>query len=91
MREGRHWEGKLRTVRTCELLERTLILLRIHNARRIEWDGPICVLNDGRRPAWHKLGVEDSWLPAEVRQAASYLAHKLVCPRQGPQVGDPSE
>ena len=78
--------NKLRTLSARELLENTFVLLRIHDAWRIERNGSIGMLDDGRRPARWERGMEHGWLTTEMRHAARDLALELVPPRQGAHV-----
>ena len=77
---------KLRTLSTRELLENMFVLLGIHDTWRIEWNGSIGILDDGRRPTRRECGVEHRWLTTEMRHAASDLALELVPPCQGAHV-----
>ena len=48
---------KLLTLSTHELFDRTLVLLRIHDARCIEWNGSLSERDDGRGLARSERGV----------------------------------
>jgi hypothetical protein len=79
-----------RTVGICECLKCPLVVLRIYDTWRIECDGPLSVLDDGRGSARRERGVHLMRLTAEVRHATRDLAREFVGPRQRPHVRSPS-
>lgn len=74
------------SVGICECLKCPLVVLRIYDTWRIECDGPLSVLDDGRGSARRERGVHLMRLTAEVRHATRDLAREFVGPRQRPHV-----